>query len=133
MKVVTSYVLGLTGALGAVGLARFLSFQTQPSRQTEFDLGPAAVFEAGSRTRLDEVPALLIRGDSGFEALSLTCTHLGCTVDQAPEGFECPCHGSRYDEQGAVLRGPAAKPLRKLRTAINAEGRLILYTDPTAQ
>lgn len=133
MKVVTSYLLGLTGALGVAGLAQFLSYQTQPKRQSEFDLGPAAAFEAGSRTRFDEVPALLIRGDSGFEALSLTCTHLGCTVGQAPEGFECPCHGSRYDDQGDVLRGPAVKSLRKLRTEINADGRLILYIDPAAQ
>lgn len=50
---------------------------------------------------------------SGYEfvALSLICTHLGCRVRKARDGFECPCHGSRYDLQGKVINGPAAKSL----------------------
>lgn len=45
-------------------------------------------------------------------ALKAECTHLGCLVAPAPEGgFECPCHGSRYDAQGRVIRGPAPRSL----------------------
>ncbi len=48
------------------------------------------------------------------------CTHLGCTfpwngVDQQ---FQCPCHGSRYDSDGSVLRGPAPLPLRLVHVAV---------------
>lgn len=42
--------------------------------------------------------------------VSATCTHLGCvpnTVDNAPEGWFCPCHGSVFDMTGRILRGPA--------------------------
>jgi Rieske Fe-S protein len=128
MKVVTSYLLGVTGVLGIAGVARFLAFESAPMRQTVFDLGPASDFPLNSRTRLDSIPALLIRNESAYVALSLLCTHLGCTVEGAPEGFVCPCHGSRYDAQGAVQRGPAADPLRHLRVEIMADGRLTLYT-----
>lgn len=44
-------------------------------------------------------------------AVSTLCTHLGCVVKPAPAGFDCPCHGSVFAKDGAVLRGPAPKGL----------------------
>lgn len=46
--------------------------------------------------------------------LDLTCTHLGCRVTATENGFVCPCHGSRFDERGEILTGPAKRPLRTL-------------------
>jgi len=42
-------------------------------------------------------------------AIGATCTHLGCVVpwNRAANKFCCPCHGSQYDENGKVVRGPA--------------------------
>lgn len=126
---VASYLLGISGLLGAAAIARFLGYQTGTARKTEYELGPADSFGMNTRTRLEEIPALLIRDEGGFKALSLVCTHLGCTVEDSPEGFACPCHGSRYDGAGAVRRGPASKPLRELRTEITDDGRLIIHAD----
>ncbi len=42
------------------------------------------------------------------------CTHLGCVPTRKPEGWFCPCHGSRYDNSGRVLRGPAPHNLHLL-------------------
>jgi Rieske Fe-S protein len=50
--------------------------------------------------------------ESEFRALSAICTHLGCTVEwDGTAQFDCPCHGSQYDATGAVMKGPATKPL----------------------
>ncbi|HEY9645773.1 MAG TPA: FAD-dependent oxidoreductase [Chroococcidiopsis sp.] len=54
------------------------------------------------------------------EALSLSCTHQGCTVHQSElptgrEGFQCPCHGATYDETGRVLSGPAQANLPRFK------------------
>jgi Rieske Fe-S protein len=121
--------LAATGVLAVGGLLRFLDYDTDPARKREFDLGPPSKYAEDSRTLLPDVPALLVRSKAGFVALSLVCTHLGCTVDESPDGFTCPCHGSRYDRQGEVLRGPAGRALRRLPIETDADGNLILYTD----
>lgn len=54
------------------------------------------------------------RDPSGeLHAVSLRCTHLGCLVrfNAAERTWDCPCHGSRFDVDGAVLEGPASRPL----------------------
>ncbi|MFC7614904.1 FAD-dependent oxidoreductase [Actinokineospora soli] len=53
--------------------------------------------------------------DGELHAVSLRCTHLGCMVrfNTAEHSWDCPCHGSRFDVGGAVLEGPATKPLDK--------------------
>jgi cytochrome b6-f complex iron-sulfur subunit len=129
LKLTRDGFLWLSAALGFGGLLRFLDYEPNPAPKTEFDLGSTTNYPLGSRTLLANVPAMLIHTESGFSALSLTCTHLGCTVEQNKDGFVCPCHGSHFDADGKLLHGPAAKPLASLRIGISEDGRLILYTD----
>lgn len=51
------------------------------------------------------------------------CTHLGCTFPWNPidQQFQCPCHGSRYTPDGTVVRGPANRPLKLVRVAVEGE------------
>lgn len=59
-------------------------------------------------------PVYLRRGEGEkFEGISAVCTHLGCTVRPAGEGFRCPCHGSIYDREGRNTGGPAPRPLSR--------------------
>jgi glycine/D-amino acid oxidase-like deaminating enzyme/nitrite reductase/ring-hydroxylating ferredoxin subunit len=58
----------------------------------------------------------VFRDDDGtLHAVSLRCTHLGCLLrfNGAERSWDCPCHGSRFDVDGAVLEGPATKPLER--------------------
>ncbi|MEB3278531.1 MAG: FAD-dependent oxidoreductase [Lyngbya sp.] len=50
------------------------------------------------------------------EAISLTCTHQGCTVKRAEDGrFHCPCHGSIFESNGQVISGPAERNLAQFK------------------
>jgi glycine/D-amino acid oxidase-like deaminating enzyme/nitrite reductase/ring-hydroxylating ferredoxin subunit len=53
--------------------------------------------------------------DGALHAASGRCTHLGCSVrfNDAERSWDCPCHGSRFSLQGAVLQGPAVEPLEQ--------------------
>ncbi len=127
LKLATRTLLAASGLLGIGGLLRYLSYSSEPPSKTEFDLGSAADYPMSSRTLLPDVPALLIHTETGFSALSLACPHLGCTVQDGSVELVCPCHGSRFDANGAVLRGPARQALRSLRVEVTGDDHLRLY------
>jgi glycine/D-amino acid oxidase-like deaminating enzyme/nitrite reductase/ring-hydroxylating ferredoxin subunit len=54
--------------------------------------------------------------DGVVTQLSATCTHMGCIVgwNDAERTWDCPCHGSRFTPEGAVISGPAEKPLPEI-------------------
>lgn len=129
LKLSRNGFLYLSGAIAFGGLLRFLSYEASSEPKTEFNLGSVDDYPLGSRTSIPEIPALLIHTESGFTAISLTCTHLGCTVEANENGFACPCHNSAFDLNGNVMHGPAVKPLRSLRIKITDEKTLIAYTN----
>jgi cytochrome b6-f complex iron-sulfur subunit len=55
--------------------------------------------------------------------INAICTHLGCVVpwNAAASTFICPCHGSRYDEAGQVVRGPAPLSLALAHVVVEAD------------
>ena len=67
----------------------------------------------------------LFRDDEGVYAVSTICTHLGCVVKTSTEGFECPCHGSRFAPDGAVTKGPAPQPLAWVKVSGSANALVI--------
>ena len=58
-------------------------------------------------------------------ATSMICTHRGCEVRPLPDSFECPCHGSAYDEFGEVLEGPARLPLPRFKVEETSDSIII--------
>mmetsp|Transcript_108723 Transcript_108723/g.272472 ORF Transcript_108723/g.272472 Transcript_108723/m.272472 type:complete len:233 (+) Transcript_108723:90-788(+) len=67
-------------------------------------------------------PTWIITTEGGIKdfGVGAVCTHLGCTVpwNIAANRFCCPCHGSQYDENGKVVRGPAPLSLPLAHTSV---------------
>jgi len=66
----------------------------------------------------------IVREGDDIYALSLVCTHLGCTVNVTPRELICPCHGSIFGRGGEVFKGPADRPLKQL--AVKERGEFIV-------
>jgi nitrite reductase/ring-hydroxylating ferredoxin subunit len=64
------------------------------------------------------------RGDRIF-AVSAACTHRECIVRNSGDDLRCPCHGSRFNYDGSVTRGPATRPLIHFAIS-NENGRLVV-------
>lgn len=75
----------------------------------------------------------LLRAPGGIVAAYRKCTHLGCAVPFVPgeDRFHCPCHQSQFDKHTAVLiEGPAPKPLQLFHVREEANGDLLVDTNP---
>lgn len=85
--------------------------------------------EVGDEMIFDDMKVVLRRvSDEEVSAISLVCTHLGCTVNRVETGFLCPCHGSQYDTDGIVVGGPAPKTLPWLEIKTVPGGQLEIDT-----
>lgn len=72
---------------------------------------------------------LIVKEDKTLEnyGLNAVCTHLGCVVpwSAANNKFMCPCHGSQYSPDGAVVRGPAPLPLALAHCDVAEDGKIL--------
>lgn len=68
-------------------------------------------------------PVAVVRdGESSYVALSRICTHASCNIGIVSGGFQCPCHGSRFNSSGAVTQGPAESALQRFNVVVSADG-----------
>jgi cytochrome b6-f complex iron-sulfur subunit len=99
----------------AASLWRYLTPRTRPSARALISVARGEIPPQGALVYREARVALVHSGDEVY-ALSLICTHLGCTVNVGADRLSCPCHGSLFDKRGNVLQGPADRPLRRLKT-----------------
>ena len=110
----------------AIGMVRLPKTAVLPSPSKKFrvtlpeSLAPGQAFELPGRS------VAIFRDEGGVYAISKVCTHLGCIVNPVPTGSDCPCHGSRFDAKGDVIRGPAPKPLNWLTVARAADNTYLI-------
>lgn len=76
-------------------------------------------------------PVVIGRDAGGLYAMTVTCTHQGCDVAPSGSGaaarLECPCHGSEFDRNGTVIRGPAGSPLAHFAVELDGAGNVTIH------
>jgi nitrite reductase/ring-hydroxylating ferredoxin subunit len=128
----------IAGAAAAAGWARIDPFAPRASAAAAatptsgtLDVGVAADFAHDGAfdkfARSNRI--MLVRKGERLYATTATCTHKDCIVKHVQGEIRCPCHGSRFDLNGEVTKGPAKSPLARLAIAQNAAGRIVV--DPS--
>jgi len=128
--------LGLAAIGGAIisslsvltGVFRMFKPNVRYEESTKFKLGKAEDYPSGTIRKLDEKGLFIFSKEDGLYAISAICTHLGCIVNQTEWGFQCPCHGSRYNETGKVIAGPAPRNLDWHEISLALDGTLEVDT-----
>jgi len=130
-------LLGWLSGVGLVGsgiLSAFSNFVFLKPRATygapqRFSAGKPSDYPEGTRIAIEQRRVCIVREGGKLAAISTTCTHLGCIVGLSETGFACPCHGSRYDQDGTVTGGPAPKPLAWYKISLAPNGELEIDKD----
>ncbi len=114
----------------AAGVLRLPHPTVLPGPVRRYKVGYPDEYSVGSEKRHERENVFFVfRDEAGFYAISATCTHLGCTVSRAEQGFACPCHGSKFGPGGNVRGGPAPRPLPWLEVTRAPDGELVVLAD----
>lgn len=118
--------------LATVGIARMPKAAVLPGPSSQVKIGAPDVYPVSDEpARVPGFNLFVLHDADGFSVISAICTHLGCIVAATPEGFECPCHGSRFATDGRVTQGPAPSPLTWYEVSQAPDGTMIVDTRKT--
>lgn len=111
------------------GMLRLPKAAVLPSPSKKFRVTLPDTLAAGEPYVPPGRQVAIFRDAEGIHAVSTVCTHLGCVVKPNPEGFECPCHGSRFARDGGVTKGPAPRALPWLQ--VSSKGGVLIVDEGT--
>jgi len=120
-----SVVAAIVTQLGGVVRAFVPRVLYEPSKK--FKLGKSSEYPEGV-TFVPTHRLFVLRERNQFHVISAVCTHLGCTVewkDKLTE-FDCPCHGSKFRNDGTPFAGPAPRPLTWYPLSVSGDGFLVV-------
>jgi cytochrome b6-f complex iron-sulfur subunit len=118
---------GIALLIGLMGALRLPVPEVFPESNSRVKLGPPQEFEEADVTWFPDYRLWVFSDADELYAISAICTHLGCTVAlQEGGGFFCPCHGSRFAPSGAVIAGPAPRPLAHLALSLSPDGQVVV-------
>lgn len=118
-----------SGILSAISNFVFIKPRATYGEPQRFSIGKPDDYPPGTRIALGDRRICVVREGNRLAAVSITCTHLGCIVGIADTGYACPCHGSRFDQDGAVTGGPAPRPLPWFKVTLAPNGELEVDKD----
>jgi cytochrome b6-f complex iron-sulfur subunit len=125
---ITSVLVVVGGQLWLL-LKLFLAPTAPGEGRGRFTLGVLDEFPVGSVKHFWKERCIIAHHPTGVLALSDECTHLKCTVDYLPERqvIFCPCHSAQFSTTGAVLAGPAPRPLDRFAITMQ-DGQIVVDT-----
>jgi nitrite reductase/ring-hydroxylating ferredoxin subunit len=109
------WAMGSTLLFALAGILRLPRAAVLPTPSRKFKVALPESLAAGQAFVPPGRSVALFRDAEGVYAISTVCTHLGCIVKASAQGFDCPCHGSKFAADGTVLRGPAPTALKWLK------------------
>ena len=116
------------GALVAVAVLPACGPATGSPPTGPISAGNVSGLSVGSMRVMSNV--VVARDAAGVYAMSAVCTHAGCLLDDGAStiaaGLSCPCHGSKFDGDGAVTAGPARTPLQHYAVTVAADGSIVV-------
>ena len=117
-------------AVSFAATIRFLFPKALYEPPSYFTADKPEYYPKGSVTLMPEHKTYIIHDEKGLYAMSAVCTHLGCTVNWVNNDLEyqCPCHGSVYNQEGTNIAGPAPRPLARLDVKIHKNQRIVVDT-----
>ena len=121
-----------TLAFGLLGALRLPRAAVVPSASRKFRVTLPQGLAAGEPYIPPGRPIAVFRDADGVYAVSTVCTHLGCIVQPGPGGFKCPCHGSEFEADDTVRKGPAPRPLDWLAVTVSG-GAVVVDEGTTVQ
>lgn len=118
--------LGIAAVGSAVVTVQYIAPNVLFEPPPTFRIGPPANYPINSVTTFAAQQVYVVRSQTGFYAETVICQHLGCITQWNPADnlIECPCHGSRYKRDGAIVRGPTTRPLPHFAMRLMPDGTL---------
>ena len=116
----------LSSITALAGMLRLFKPSVHYEESRKFKIGTPENFPVGIVKKIEDKRVFIFSENDGFHAISAVCTHLGCLVSFSENGFQCPCHGSKYDADGRVLAGPAPRPLPWFEITESVDGSLMV-------
>ena len=125
---VSGGALGVAAVGAGIVTVKYISPNVLFEPPTSFRVGPPENFPINSVTTFADQLTYMVRTSRGFYAETQICQHLGCITQWHPESnlIECPCHGSRYKRDGAIVRGPTPRPLPHYAMRLMPDGTLLI-------
>ncbi len=108
------------------GIFKMTKASVHYEESLKFKIGKPDEFPTGTVKVLDDKNVFIFADNDGLHAISNVCTHLGCIISAVDWGFQCPCHGSKFDKSGKVIGGPAPRPLPWLEVSKHVDGNLVV-------
>lgn len=122
-------LLTVTAGTTALATLRFLFPNTLNEPTQSLKIGLPQDYSAGVDERfLKDFGVFIVREKERMYAILARCTHLGCIArwlgDQ--QQFDCPCHGSKFYQNGVNFAGPAPRSLDRVKITLADDGQILL-------